>query len=530
MTAYVVDNTESRRVKFSRLERRGIVLGLSGEQVTWLGVGAAILMTCIVSGGFPGGFFKGLVLAALPALIGATSWRGTPTITWIRLGIAHLLRTITGQDKYRSRPGERTQARQRADQKNRKDAQRQNKSLKGKKVDPPVRIRLPGEASELLCYTMDNGCALLHDPVHNTATVIAQVGSEGFSLKDAAEQDSRVTNWSQMLQSFATHPGVIRIQTLDRTVVHPSMDILEYYERESAAADAGANINALADASYRDLVRSAATHTRHDMYLVVVLSETRLRKTIRELKGGIAALMFLADTEMQAITRDMPDAGAKIQRWLTPRELGEVLRAAFDPAATDDLGSRTGEMVGADVETAGPMGGELGWREMRTDSSYHRSYWVGEWPRVGVDPGFLKSLMFAGDFIHTVSLIAEPIPTTQALKKAEKDLEDAHSSIRLAAKMGRTPTRQQQKEAEDIADREEDLVDGHGEVRFFGVVTVSAPTLRELVANETQLMHGASHSKVELRILYGQQYPGFLTGGVPLGRGLAKRNLPWGGQ
>ena len=78
--------------------------------------------------------------------------------------------------------------------------------------------------------------------------------------------------------------------------------------------------------------------------------------------------------------------------------------------------------------------------------------------------------------------------------------------------------------------QEEDLVVRHGEVRFFGVATVSAPTLRDLAANETQLMHGAAHSKVELRVLYGQQYPGFLTGGVPLGRGLAKRNLPWGGK
>lgn len=530
MTAYVVDGAENRRVKFSRLERRGVVLGLSGEQVTWLGAAAAILMSCILSGGFPEGLVKGLVLCALPAFIGVTSWRRIPTITWIRLGLAHLMRTITGQDKYRSRPGERTQARERSNQKTRQETQRQNRSLKGKKVSPPVRIRLPGEANELLCYTMDNGCALVHDPVQNTATVVAQVGSEGFRLKDAAEQDSRVSNWSQMLQSFATHQGVIRIQTLDRTVVHPSMDILEYYERESAATGAGANINALGDASYRDLVRSAATHTRHDMYLVVVLSETRLRKAIRELKGGIAALMFLAETEMQAITRDIPDAGAKIQRWLTPRELGEVLRAAFDPEATDDLGGRSGEMVGADIESAGPMGGEMGWREMRTDSAYHRSYWVGEWPRVGVEPGFLKNLMFAGDFIHSVALIAEPIPTNQALKKAEKDLEDAHSSLRMAKKMGRTPTRQQEKEAFDIADREEDLVDGHGEVRFFGVVTVSAPTLRELAACETQLMHAASHSKVELRILYGQQYQGFLTGGVPLGRGLAKRSLPWGGK
>jgi hypothetical protein len=69
------------------------------------------------------------------------------------------------------------------------------------------------------------------------------------------------------------------------------------------------------------------------------------------------------------------------------------------------------------------------------------------------------------------------------------------------------------------AGREEELADGHAEMRFAGFVTVSARSAEELERTATEVEHAAALARLELQRLYGEQDAGF-TFSLPLGRGL----------
>lgn len=512
---------DQSHVQFARRGKRGVILGLEWSQLAFVAVGALLVVLSTAMGGFPRGLLTGVLMGGPLIGFGWARVMGDPLVVWIRRSFSHVRAAASNQNEYRVSTSAPTRSTLRAESRNAVLAKKQSRKNMFQPAKP-VRMMLPGEAAELLCYEMESGTALVYDPVARTMTFAAQIGADAFDLLDDDEQDIRVEAWGQLLVGFASHPGVLRIQTLDRTVVHPSADILEYYDGMSRAAGAGAGINAVGDASYRDLISRAATHTRHDMYLVVVLSVDKLRREVRGLGGGIASLMQMVHTEMDAIDADLPLTGAVVTSWLKPRELASVIREAYDPAAIEELGNRSGDHAGVAVSSAGPMAASKSWDKLRSDTSFHRTYWISEWPRVQVQPGFISKLTFAGDFIHSVSIVAEPLDTNSALKLVEKELEDAGSAARVQKKLGQTRTLQQEQEHKDVERREEELVAGHGEVRFAGFVTISAPTMEELIAAEAKLRHGASLSHIELRVLYGQQHEGFLTGALPLGRGVTK--------
>lgn len=524
MSEQTVPSVESRSyVQFSRREKRGVVLGFDWPQIIFIGFGLVLITLFTgVAGGFPAGLVTGLLVGGPFVVVGAVRVADFTLLTWIARLVRFLTAAATGQNDYRRATGAPSQAITRAEARNAVLA-RAGKSKKDEYVPAkPTRMVLPGEAAEQLCYVMKNGTALVYDPVARTIAVASMIGSDAFGLLDEADQEIRVQLWSQLLVSFSSHPGVQRIQTLDRTVVHPAGDILEHYESMSAANHAGAAINPVADAAYKDLIMSAATHTRHDQYLVIVMSVDRMRRQVRGLGGGIASLMGMVQTEMDAVEADLPLAGARVERWLKPRELAQVIREAYDPASIEEIGSRTGEFSGVSLQSSGPMAANVTWDMLQTDTAVHRTFWISEWPRVQVEAGFISSLTFSGDFVHSVSLVAEPQMTGTALRKIEKELQDANASRNLQKKLGNDETLQQKAEYADIQRREKELVEGHGEVRFSGFVTISGKDKEELAAAEARLRHGAAQANVELRPLYGQQHQAFLVGALPLGRGTQK--------
>ena len=113
----------------------------------------------------------------------------------------------------------------------------------------------------------------------------------------------------------------------------------------------------------------------------------------------------------------------------------------------------------------------------------------------------------------------EPVPHTIAMRRAE-----AARTAEVAEEMARerqgfmttARTRRRQQASER---REEELADGHAEMRFAGYLTVSAPDQAELEQSATEIEHAAALSRLELQRLYGEQEEGFAFT-LPLCRGL----------
>ena len=92
--------------------------------------------------------------------------------------------------------------------------------------------------------------------------------------------------------------------------------------------------------------------------------------------------------------------------------------------------------------------------------------------------------------------------------------------IRDRARIGRVEDASTQAEADDLVRREQDLVAGHGDLRFAGLITVSAATAEELDAACRTTEAAAAQAMCELRRLVGQQGQAHAAASLPLARGL----------
>lgn len=514
-------------VKFARRENRGLFLGRSGPQIAVL-VSMGLLCTVLmIAVGFPHGLLAALPVAAFGLLLAFGEAGGRSFIDWIKLVWRFAVAELQGQNTFTIKPDTVPTAHSRAaeiEEKAFMEATRRaaKEGREAKKKLTPNRLSLPGEGSELLIYEMPEGEAMVYDPRERSATIVCRVRSEAFDLADDGVKADRVQVWSEILAGLGAHAGVAKVQVTVQTLIAPASEIREHYVNSVEASGAGPTINALAHQSYLDLVDAAATMTRHEQYVSIVLDASALRREIKSLGGGLDGLMVLAVNEMRSLSTDLADGGAEVERWLGPRELARVIREAYDPESASDVADRRDAFAGVAPESAGPMGVRRSWDKLHTDSAVHKTYWVSEWPRRNVMPGFISPLIFAGDFRHTVTLVARPKSAARALSKVEGALNDQQAADRIRAGWGQVKSLAQQAETDDLIRREEELVAGHGDVDFSGYVTITAPDEEELAAASSKLRHAAAQSFLEIRNLVGQQAEGFIASALPLGRGIKK--------
>jgi hypothetical protein len=165
-----------------------------------------------------------------------------------------------------------------------------------------------------------------------------------------------------------------------------------------------------------------------------------------------------------------------------------------------------------------PLAVEEHWADVHADLSWHRTYWVAEWPRSRVGPDFLSPLL-VGTGRRSFSVVMAPVPPERAVRDAESSRTAQLADAQLRAQGGFLETAQQRRRAEAVEGRESELADGRGSFELAGYVSVSAddkPGLEEACA---QLERAAGAAKLCLRTLYGQQKEA-LTWALPFGRGL----------
>jgi hypothetical protein len=138
--------------------------------------------------------------------------------------------------------------------------------------------------------------------------------------------------------------------------------------------------------------------------------------------------------------------------------------------------------------------------------------------RAGRPPHFLHSLVFAQGVRKTLSIVARPLPTAEALRKLRKEKVEYVTEAAQKAKIGRIADLADAQEYHDVLDRERALISGHADLRFSGFVTVTAPTLDELRAAVAAIERAAQQSGCETRTLFGQQSQAFAVAALPLAR------------
>jgi hypothetical protein len=160
------------------------------------------------------------------------------------------------------------------------------------------------------------------------------------------------------------------------------------------------------------------------------------------------------------------------------------------------------------------------WGSLRADGALHATYWVSEWPRSEVHPTFLQPLLLGSARVRTVTVIAEPIPLSKALREIRRSKAEYAANSAQRARMGQIEAEVTRAELVDLERREAELVAGHGDLRYTGLITVSAPDPDARAEQCAAVETAAAQAMCDIRLLVGQQGQAHLAAMLPLARGV----------
>jgi type VII ESX secretion system EccE translocon-like protein len=460
--------------RFPRPERNAVLLGLRPIQVALAAASVITTTITILMSTTPTVKAIGLTLASLCIAIAFTRADGLPMHRWLVLQVAYLWRP---------------------------------RSYRAKVMRPRKhgRLELPGEKLQLLSWNTSIG--IVHDLRRRRLIAVARIEGPAHLLQNSDEQDRRVTAYGQMIAGLCQGHRIARAQILERTLPDPGDEVGAWARKRDLDPSTPAG------AIYAELLdRAAPAAARHETLFAFALNLDAVSREVRKHGGGITGAVAVLESEARAFQTSLATAGVA-GSWLPADELTMSLRLAFDPAVA--RGSKV--LEAADV---GPLAMDADWDLLRTDSSFHRVYVISEWPRVRTTPSFLSPLLLRPGIRRTFTLVLQPIPMAKALRDARRHQVERITDRSTRARIGQLETEEDRQQDADVAQRERDLAAGHGDVRWLGLVVVSADDEDKLDDACMEIEIAATQSLLDLRRLVGQQAEGFLAAALPFGIGL----------
>jgi hypothetical protein len=313
------------------------------------------------------------------------------------------------------------------------------------------------------------------------------------------------------------------VQWIERSVPDDGAE-LRGHVAEKAVLDAGSDPGR----SYAALVEGevAAVH-RHEVMVVVTVHAGHTARAVRTAGGGQRGACAVLLREVASLARRMGEAGLAVSGVLTPAALAGAIRRGFDPdtLVRSPGGGDPGESGavhrdGSPSPWPGPLGLLAEWGRVRTDATWHATFWMAEWPRTDVAADFLGPLLLVSDVRRSVSVVMEPVAPLRAARRIEQARTADIADAELRRRGGFLATARRRREEDVLVQREGELADGHGSFRFSGYVTVSASDTDALEEACGRMEQVAGQAGLELRRCYGDQAIAF-TCTLPFGRGLA---------
>ncbi len=475
---------ELRAVKFSRLARRGVLLGLSGAQLVVVGIGAITLVAAL----YLGGGMTLVVASPVILLCAALAWvgiGGRKLIEWLPIVLRWMWRSSGGQLLYRRRIV---------------------------KPRPIGTLALPGDAARLRqWFDPETGAVMVHDPHQATLTAVVGVAHPAFILLDPIEQERRVVSWGRVLATACRSGRIASLQVMERTLPDSGRGLAEWWARH------GSNDDSWTSTTYGELIgRAGPAGERHASTISLSLDMKAAARAIRAAGGGNRGAAAVLRQEMATITAALRAADLSPSEWLEPGDLAVILRSAYDPTVASAL-ERHGDL-GRNLATAGPVALTESWSSLRSDSAHHCVLWISEWPRSLVFPGFLAPVLLSSGVRRTFTLLYTPMRTDQAARDIRKKKTEYISDASQRQRIGQIEDAQQSAEYADVLQQEADLTAGHGILRATGLIAISAPDPDELERAVALIEQAAIQASCETRRLWGQQAQAFATAALPLCR------------
>jgi len=471
-------------VQFSRLARRGILLGLSLPQLIAVSFALGTIVVSLYSSGAEAVAWTAPIwLSAI--LLATVGVGGRKLVEWTPVLWQWSRRTLTGQLVYRKRI---------------------------ERPRPAGTLALPGDAARLREWIdVESGAVMVHDPHGQTLTGVLAVSHPAFVLLDPTEQHRRVTGWGRVLAAACRSGRISRLQVSERTLLDSGTGLDEWWDCH------GVDDGSWAAATYRELIaRAGPAGERHATTISIALDMQAAARQIRARGGGIRGSASVLRQEMASLVTALRAADLTVGDWLGPDELASVLRSAYDPAASLTLDRHP--KLGRSLADAGPVAVTETWDGLRSDSAHHVVLWISEWPRSQVFPGFLSPLVLSNGVLRTVALHYMPVRSDHAARDIRRKKTELISDAHQRRRIGQIEDAAATAEYEDVLQQEAELTAGHGVLRTVGLISISAPSRAELDVAVGTVEQAAIQASCEARRLVGQQAQAFTAAALPLCR------------
>ena len=483
--------TQNRPVRFAKLQTQGRVAGLELSNLLVLFVAVGIATGAVLRYGLVG-LVLTLPFTAVLTLIGVGRSKGVPLPIIIYRELTFMFRKAAGVTKQRYVP--------------------ERAKLHGK-------LNLPGRSSSLHLYEDSFGHLVVYDARNNTAAITCHVSATGFYESSPEAQDEKVRLWSQVLGQWTLREGIHRVSIVERAAPGSVSSARAYYAANAAVVDTPFN-----RAYEESLDISDTLVVRHLTQLTITLDLSVLASDVKAHGGGRAGVVSIAYQEMNATRDALLKAGFGDVRWLTPRQWAATGRSVIDPDYASVVEAR-GMQLGIDPVAIGPMAMDEERSYVVTDSGYHRSFWIHEWPRLETYPGFVNNVVFArlpdgGPVRHVLNIVTSPVAIRAAMKRIEDAKRTWVTNSNLRQKTSKPESAADRADWVALEQQEAALVAGQGEYEFAGYITVSATSLEELERASQAMRNGCAMSGLEPQILYAQQAEALMVNAFPTGQGI----------
>jgi hypothetical protein len=357
---------------------------------------------------------------------------------------------------------------------------------------------------------------IVHDRRQRAYTGVLRVRGREFALLETGEQDRLLAGWGNVLGGFCRERGPIaRVAWSEWAAPAALEEHLRYVaEHATAPTDSPPRV------AYRDVLEAAGPMTTHHETLVAItLDATRVRTPRRPGETLDERYLDALLEELRLTTSRLEDAGLVVDPPLTGAELAEVLRLRLDPTCEPRLRTRarSGPFHGVAANNLGPLVVDLEFAHARIDQSWHRVYWIAEWPRLDMPAEWMSRLLLHGGGTRSVTVVYEPVTPSRSQRQVDRDATKLASDEEQRAKRGFRIGARHRRAQHAVLEREQELVAGYAELEYAGFLTVTAPNLEDLERTCGEHEQAAAQAGLELRALDGQHDLG-VGAGLPIGR------------
>jgi hypothetical protein len=391
-----------------------------------------------------------------------------------------------------------------------------------------TKAQLPPQMRGLVLHQMTDAkgreVCLSEDRKVGHLTVAVRVAGRRFALASADEQDAMLAEWADALTPFGRRGGPVIGLTWTSWASPTRIEAHRAWMAEATDPEASDD----ARDAYEEVLAATGAHaSAHDVVVTLTVDMARASRLPGQRHGPrtgaerrtVAAATLLR--ELALFTQRLVGAGLDAGAPLSGPELARVVRERLDPTSVgrlDERGRSLGDIAGLVAPAnAGPLHCEQGRTAWRTDGTLHRALVVSEWPRTPVGADWMGSFLLDVDCVRLTTVVLEPLDPVSSTRQVEFQMANHEGDLSHRDEKRRVITGQVRRRGQNIARREEQLLDGHIEFRYLGIVVVSAPDDAALDRATEAVTEAGARCRMELRPVDGQ-HAAAVVAALPIGR------------